>query len=82
METRICKYSECSNEFTPSCSRQYYCCVKCRRKEQNNRKNSSRTYAKKKKICNAYLRNIENEARKMGMSYGHYVAMMEMQKGV
>lgn len=83
--TLICLYSECRKEFIPEKKGMKYCCPECRtiatriraRELERKRKEEKAKISKK-----ATVGDIEREARKRGMHYGQYVAMMEMKKGV
>ena len=83
-EAKLCKL--CGKEFVPQVGSQTFCCAE-HRLEYNNerareRKIRKRLEAKRKKQKSNSLQTISNEARKLGMSYGQYVARMEMLKGV
>ena len=80
--TKNCNW--CKKEFTPTKTGQLYCCLECRRAKGRENERQSKEFERMKrkgKFKNKSLRNIALEAKNAGMSYGQYVAKMEMQKG-
>lgn len=87
-EDRHCKY--CGKLFTPKAIGQLYCCIDCRkldykenepeekrkRRLKQMQKPKQKTQAKKKKENRLTERAIA--AKAAGMSYGQYVAMLNM----
>ena len=71
---RLCKW--CGKYYIPEANGQLYCKPECYDKSYEYRHQS-----KKKKKSNAKeIADIDAAARKAGMSYGKYVAMMIMQE--
>ena len=86
MIVKTCKYIKCGKEFYPERKGQMYCCEKCRGDQNRERAREydriKREDARNQRKKKASLRDISNKAKELGMSYGMYVAQMEMQKGV
>ncbi len=83
--TLICRYSECRKEFIPEKKGIKYCCVECRTiaTRIRIRENEKKKREEKAKISKRLtVADVERKARKLGMHYGQYVAMMESKKGV
>ena len=75
------KCAVCDKEFGAWNNRQKFCCEACKRK---NAKKYYEAYKhveikdKAKKNKGTSLEEIDKEARKAGMTYGQYVAMMKL----
>ena len=86
MIVKTCKYIKCGKEFYPERKGQMYCCEKCRNNQNKDnareRERQKREELKNMRNKKSSLMDISNKARELGMSYGMYVARMEMQKGV
>ena len=71
----------CGADFIYTIHNKRYCSPECAHKVQyEDRKAVNREQKRKKKPKS--VRDIAKEAKAHGMSYGKYVAQMEMQKGV
>ena len=83
MEMRNCKI--CGKLFVPKCNNHFYCSKECRKEGdrlthkayRERHKGEKKAKIKRRFILDKALVNISNEARKHGMTYGQYVAMME-----
>ncbi len=76
-----CKNKRCAicyTWFSPNSNSQIYCSKEC--KGFATKKIDQEKKPKKKKVES--LTKLQKEASKLGMSYGMYVAQMQMQKGV
>lgn len=71
----------CKKPYIPSRASQLYCTDECRNEQKRIRSKEFREKQKAtKKNKKKSLRTIATEARKAGMSYGKYVAMLEMEE--
>lgn len=69
----------CKKPYKPIKASQLYCTAECRKESVRLRSIEFRAKQKAtKKSKKKSLRTIATEARKAGMSYGKYVAMLEM----
>lgn len=77
---KIRKCEFCGNEFRPRNGNQIFCSISCRKKQYNA---AAFPQVPKEKKKNEELVKINEEARKLGMSYGQYQAMktIEMLRG-
>ena len=70
-----CKW--CGKEFVPTSYRNVFCCRTCMTEhnieEKKSKRHTKQTNAER-------IRDIAQEAKAHGMSYGKYVAYLEMQK--
>ena len=73
LRKKKCKNPKCRKDFMGT-NAQLYCCHACRATEQN------KTNTKRKKKTLTTLDEVAKEARKLGMSYGQYVAMQYKQE--
>ena len=69
---RICKNSNCRNEFMGTRTQQY-CCPACRVPTYKHKK-------KYKKIKSCTIDEVARQAKKEGISYGKYVAMQYLEE--
>ena len=81
-ELRKCKNEKCKKTFVPKRKTQWFCCNECRIKWNSeiikSTKKVNEADVKTKRNPKRSLQDISNEARKLDMSYGQYVAMIEM----
>ena len=74
IECRVCK-----KKFKKKSGNQVYCSEECRNKGKGEiMRQSRKKWKNRKKKMN--LTEIEREAKEAGMSYGRYVAMIEMKR--
>ena len=78
MKCKIKRCSICCTLFYPNSNSQRYCSDEC--KAFAKKKLDQERRPKKKKKTDS-LTKLQKEASKLGMSYGMYVAKMQMQKG-
>ncbi len=71
---KIC--GKCGKPFTALAPNRKYCSTECSRKANADCRRVRLGITKKKKVSS--LRQVAVEARKAGMTYGQYVAQMEM----
>ena len=71
----------CGADFVYTIHNKRYCSPECAHKVQYEERKAVKSERKRKKKPKT-VRDIAKEARAHGMSYGKYVAMLEMQKGL
>ena len=76
-EPQKCKW--CGKEFIPTSYRNICCSRKCTEMHRATEAKNKRA-ARKKKTNEEKIRDIALEAKAHGMTYGKYVAYLEMQK--
>ncbi len=81
MTERKCK--RCGKMFPPKNNKQTYCNPVCRIEYNKEKLIEDRKELKEFRSgkTNNFIRSIAAEAKAAGMSYGKYVAMIELQKG-
>lgn len=76
--TKIC--SVCGKEYPTEFIRSNYCSPECKESRQNERiVKGVYTKKKKEKLDDSNISKVNAMAKKMGMSYGQYVALQYMQ---
>lgn len=82
-ETRNCRL--CGKEFIPQSNAQHFCNEKCRNENKNNRirekEKEKRQTMHKSRVKRLTLQELAMQSKLAGVSYGQYVAQIEMQKG-
>ena len=74
-ELKKCRY--CGKTFASKSKTNLYCCRECYVKQKSE---DAKAYKRQRKSNSQKIIDIAQEAKAHGMSYGKYVAFLEMQK--